>query len=135
MLLKILKYFCQQQIITSFRRFSLFLLEGKYVPVYYSIFLFRTKAKEDNEKNKKTTEEIDFDAGLYQRAKLNDFFSKALGPREENLKKNEPHSIRSALENIVAPMIREPPENLPKETLSSVKEDMKKKRIRIQMKP
>lgn len=75
-----------------------------------------------------------FDPSAYKRAVVNDFFSNALGPRTSELKPNQPHSFRSAVENMAGGFIRETPVETPKQTLDSVKNEMRKKRIRMDTK-
>lgn len=80
-------------------------------------------------------EEIQLDREMYRRAVVNDFFSKAFGPSESELKPNERHSIRSSVESIARDFIRSTPEkNSPKETLAKIKNEMKKRNVRIQQK-
>ena len=78
---------------------------------------------------------MELDREMYKRAVVNDFFSRALGPSESELKANEPHSIRSSLERIAGGFIRAPPEKgRPRENLTKIKEEMRKKMIRIEQK-
>jgi hypothetical protein len=74
------------------------------------------------------------DEYAYKRATANDFFSKAFGPTESELKSNQPHSIRSVFENIAGGFIEQPPRGTKRETLATIKEEMRKKKIRIDTK-
>ncbi len=74
------------------------------------------------------------DENSYKRATANDFFSKAFGPSESELKPNQPHSLRSTFENIAGDFIQRPPPGTQRETLATVKEEMRKKKIRIDTK-
>lgn len=72
---------------------------------------------------------------MYKRAVVNDFFSKAFGPSESELKPNQSHSIRSAFEQIAGDFVRTPSsKETPRETLATIKEQMRKKKIRIKQK-
>jgi len=62
------------------------------------------------------------------------FFSKAFGPTESELKPNQPHSLRSTFENIAGGFIERPPHGTQRETLATIKEEMRKKKIRIDTK-
>ena len=64
----------------------------------------------------------------------NDFFSNAFGPRAADLKPNQPHSLRSAVESMAGGFIREAPAETSKETLESVKKEMRKRKIRVDTK-
>ena len=75
-----------------------------------------------------------FDPTAYRRAVANDFFSNAFGPRTSELKPNQPHSFRSAVESMAGGFIREAPAETPKATLESVKNEMRKKGIRVNTK-
>jgi len=77
---------------------------------------------------------IELDENSYKRAITNDFFSKAFGPSESELKPNQPHSLRSTFERIAGGFIQKPPPGTERETLASVKEEMRKKKIRIDTK-
>ena len=80
-------------------------------------------------------EEIALDREMYKRAVVNDFFSRAFGPSQSELKPNQPHSIRSTFENIAGGFIRSPPaKDTPRETLTKIKDEMRKKQIRIEQK-
>jgi len=77
---------------------------------------------------------IQLDENSYKRAATNDFFSKAFGPSESELKPNQPHSLRSTFERIAGGFIEQPPPGTQRETLATVKEEMRKKKIRIDTK-
>ena len=64
----------------------------------------------------------------------NDFFAKAFGPTQSELKPNQAHSLRSVFENIAGDFIERPPPGTQQETLAKVKEEMRKKKIRIEIK-
>ncbi len=81
--------------------------------------------------NEEIESNIKLDENSYNRASANDFFSKAFGASESELKPNQPHSVRSAFENIAAGFIQRPPPGTKRETLATVKEEMRKKKIRI----
>lgn len=74
------------------------------------------------------------DENSYKRAVANDFFSKAFGPAESELKPNQPHSVRSTFEKIAGGLIEQRPAGTPRETLKTIKEEMRKKKIRIDTK-
>ncbi len=74
------------------------------------------------------------DENSYKRASLNDFFSKAFGPSEAELKPNQPHSLRSAFEHVAGGFIQKPARGVQRETLATIKEEMRKKKLRIDTK-
>ena len=74
------------------------------------------------------------DENSYKRASVNDFFAKAFGPSEAELKPNQPHSLRSSFENLAGGFIQQPARGTKRETLETIKEEMRKKKIRIDTK-
>lgn len=89
----------------------------------------------NNNKNKKHDQsDSELDENAYKRASVNDFFSNAFGPSQSELQPNQSHSIRSIFENIAGDLFERPPPGTKRETLSSVKEEMRKKKIRIDTK-
>ena len=99
----------------------------------------RTKEKEQKTpiqaiNNQQDGSKTELDENSYRRAAANDFFSQAFGPSKSELKPNQPHSIRSALESIASELIQKPAPGTQRETLESVKEQMRKKNIRIETK-
>jgi hypothetical protein len=104
-------------------------------------FLSTTTEKEKERKkfvqtnnNVQAKSNIQLDENSYKRAATNDFFSKAFGPSESELKPNQPHSLRSTFERIAGGFIEQPPPGTQRETLATVKEEMRKKKIRIDTK-
>jgi hypothetical protein len=92
-------------------------------------------ASNERNENKSTPTAREFDADAYRRASLNDFFSKAFGPSQSDLKVAQPHSLRSSVEHMAGGFVRDMPEkNSPKEVLASIKEDMRKTRTRVDTK-
>jgi hypothetical protein len=85
-------------------------------------------------KNEQAKSNIELDENIYKRAITNDFFSKAFGPSQSELKPNQPHSIRSTFENIAGGFFERPPPGAQRETLATIKEEMRKKKIRIDTK-
>ena len=77
---------------------------------------------------------IQLDENSYRRARLNDFFAQAFGPSQSELKSNQPHSIRSTFENLAGELIQKPARGVERETLEKVKDEMRKKKIRIETK-
>lgn len=77
---------------------------------------------------------IQLDENSYRRARINDFFSQAFGPSQSELKTNQPHSIRSTFENFAGEFIQKPARGSERETLDKVKDEMRKKKIRINTK-
>lgn len=105
----------------------------------FSFRFFSNQAVASNEKKieetKKTaTSEIELDESSYRRANTNDFFSKAFGPSKAELKPNQPHSLRSAFESAAAGFIQQPAPGTQRETLQTIKEEMRKKKIRLNTK-
>ncbi|CAF1233072.1 unnamed protein product [Adineta ricciae] len=84
--------------------------------------------------NQQDGSETELDENSYRRAAANDFFSQVFGPSKSELKPNQPHSIRSAFESVASGFIQKPPPGTQRETLESVKEQMRKKNIRIETK-
>ncbi|CAF1286353.1 unnamed protein product [Adineta steineri] len=84
--------------------------------------------------SEKSKSNIEFDETSYKRASTNDFFAKAFGPTQSELKPSQSHSIRSAAEKIAGGFFERPSHDTPRETLASVKEEMRKKKIRIETK-
>ena len=84
--------------------------------------------------NEQAKQNIELDETAYRRASANDFFAKAFGPSQSELKPNQPHSIRSVFENVAGGFFQQPPADTPRETLATLKEEMRKKKIRIQTK-
>jgi len=128
-------------------------LNGFFFRSFFSIFLFdfirtqpvsstitTTAEEKERKKTVRTTNNIqaksniELDENSYKRAITNDFFSKAFGPSESELKPNQPHSLRSTFERIAGGFIQKPPPGTERETLASVKEEMRKKKIRIDTK-
>ena len=70
---------------------------------------------------------MELDENSYRRAAANDFFSQAFGASKSELKPNQPHSIRSAFETVASGFVQKPPPGTQRETLESVKEQMRKK--------
>ncbi|CAF1524998.1 unnamed protein product [Rotaria sp. Silwood1] len=88
----------------------------------------------NNNNNEQKKSNIELDESAYKRASVNDFFSNAFGPSQSELKPNQSHSLRSAFENIAGGFIERLPPGTKRETLASVKEEMRKKKIRIDTK-
>ncbi|UJR08956.1 hypothetical protein I4U23_013208 [Adineta vaga] len=84
--------------------------------------------------NEQVKSNIELDENAYRRAAANDFFSNAFGPSQSELKPNQPHSIRSTFETIAGGFIEKRKADTPRETLATIKEEMRKKKIRIETK-
>ena len=78
--------------------------------------------------------DIELDENSYRRAAANDFFSKAFGPTQSELESSHPHSVRSSFESMAGGFVQRQPTGTPRETLATVKEEMRKKKIRIDTK-
>ncbi|CAF3123991.1 unnamed protein product [Rotaria sp. Silwood2] len=117
-----------------------FMSPAAAIPQSFSSTITRAKEKErrkriiETNNNEQEKSNIELDESAYKRASVNDFFAKAFGPSQSELKPNQPHSIRSAFENIAGGFIERPPPGAKRETLASVKEEMRKKKIRIDTK-
>lgn len=74
------------------------------------------------------------DENSFRRASVNDFFSRAFGPSESELKPHQRHSIRSSVEKFAGDFIQKPARGVQRETLATVKEEMRKKKLRIETK-
>ena len=126
--------------------FFAFSLQASFDSLFLLFYLIRASTTRERRKEKKvgqtntkgsdeaTQSQDDFDPDAYKRAVTNDFFSDAFGPRVSELKSNQPHSLRSTFEHIAGGFVRPPPEKTTKETLATVKETMRKKKIRVETK-
>ncbi|CAF4748072.1 unnamed protein product [Rotaria socialis] len=86
-----------------------------------------TKAAQENKKiidatnnNEREKSNDQVDENAYQRASMNDFFSKAFGASQAELKPNQPHSLRSAFESFAGDFIQKPPPGTKRETLETM---------------
>lgn len=93
----------------------------------------KKRVVESNNNERKNTDD-QLDESAYKRASVNDFFSKAFGPSQSELKPDQPHSVRSAFESFAGDFIQRPPPGTKRETLATVKEEMRKKKLRIETK-
>lgn len=94
----------------------------------------REKFVETTNNNDEQKSKIQLDENSYRRARMNDFFAQAFGPSQSELKPNQPHSIRSTFEKVAGEFIQKPARGVERETLEKVKEEMRKKKIRIETK-
>ena len=102
---------------------------------HFAFLFFSSIGRIPSAKIEIDAEEIELDREMYKRAVVNDFFSRAFGPSESELKPNQAHSVRSSLESIAGGFIRSAPEKrTARETLTKIKEEMRKKKIRIEQK-
>jgi hypothetical protein len=93
-----------------------------------------TSNEKEREKFGQIKSNIVLDENSYKRASINDFFSQAFGPSKSELKPNQPHSLRSTFEHIAGDFIEKPARGAKRETLATIKEEMRKKKIRIDTK-
>ena len=93
-----------------------------------------TSNEKERTNNEQTKSNIELDTNSYKRASLNDFFSTAFGPSGAELKPNQPHSLRSTFEHVAGGFFEKPARGVKRETLATIKEEMRKKKIRIDTK-
>ncbi len=94
----------------------------------------KDERKEFLKRDERTKLDVDLDQHMYNRASTNDFFLNAFGSTTAELKPNQPHSLRSTFEHLAGDFIERRAPGAKKETLADVKEQMRKKQIRIDTK-